>query len=74
MIAATDMAKESKRVRQIQLVAREAVFCELLEKYPWPTPNHKAVLELAYRECLKEMKDLGLEQVQPKDKNGTEGV
>jgi hypothetical protein len=57
------MSAKKDEVRKIQLVAREAVVGEILEKYPFPTPNHKAVIELLYRETIAEMKQLGLERV-----------
>lgn len=57
------MGKQLDELRKVQLVAREGVLSEILAEYNFPTPNHKAVVELLYRETIAEMKKLGLEQV-----------
>ena len=68
------MSKESTMVRQIQLVAREAVLTQILQEYRFPTPKHKEVVELLCQEVRKEMKDLGLEEVKPKVKSKEIGI
>ena len=55
------MDKEEKR--EIQLVAREGVFHEILSTYPFATDNHRKVLQLAYDELLQEMCDIGLQPI-----------
>jgi hypothetical protein len=51
---------ENKEIRTIQLVAREGVLGELLEKDDFPTEGHKKVIQLLYDETLAEMYSLGL--------------
>jgi hypothetical protein len=52
--------KDKLTVRKIQLVAREGVLYDILERDEFPTEGHKRVVKLIYEETLNEMKKLGL--------------
>lgn len=54
------MTDKEQEKRIIQLVAREGVLGELLEKNDFPTEGHQKVIQLLYDETLTEMYDLGL--------------
>ena len=54
---------KDREVRKLQLVAREAVLCELLEdsyfRNVWNEGSRK-VIDLLHKEIIQEMKSLGL--------------
>jgi hypothetical protein len=50
--------------RKCQLVAREGMLREILDVYPFPTDNHRKVIELLYDETIEACVDIGMQPLE----------